>query len=154
MALANYLEMMKTQEVVALLGLGWSFRRIARETGVDRETVSRYARLAGSNPAKVFPSSEGSATGETADSGDQADPNAAKVFPAPAASPAKVFAGSHAPPRSVAKPFHDAIVEKLESGLTVQRIFQDLQEEYGYGHSYESVRGMCGSSTGRVASWV
>ena len=35
---------------------------------------------------------------------------------------------------------HDAITEKLAAGLTVQRIFQDLVEDFGYGHSYESVK--------------
>ena len=49
---------------------------------------------------------------------------------------------SPAPPsaRSSAAPYRDAILEKLELGLTVQRIFQDLQEDYGYAHSYESVK--------------
>ncbi len=53
--------MMKRQQVIALLALGWSFRRIERETKVRRETVSRYARPADPNPAKVFPGSEGAA---------------------------------------------------------------------------------------------
>jgi transposase len=64
----------------------------------------------------------------------------AKVFPGSGPNPAKVFAGSHAPPRSSAAAYRDTILEKLEQGLTAQRIFQDLQEEYGYGHSYESVK--------------
>jgi transposase len=53
---------------------------------------------------------------------------------------AKVFPGSDRPPRSAAAPYRDAIQEKLEQGLTAQRIWQDLVEEYGYGHSYESVK--------------
>ncbi|MGH7331273.1 MAG: hypothetical protein ACREKS_00730 [Candidatus Rokuibacteriota bacterium] len=47
--------MTKRQQVIALLALGWSFRRIERETGVRRETVSRYSRPADPNAAKVFP---------------------------------------------------------------------------------------------------
>ena len=38
----NYLKMPKKQQVLALLDLGWSYRRIQRETGVRRETVSEY----------------------------------------------------------------------------------------------------------------
>jgi len=57
MPLANYLKMLKRQEVLALLALKWSFRRIERETGVRRETISAYARGADSNPAKTFPGS-------------------------------------------------------------------------------------------------
>ena len=53
--LANYLKMLKRQQVLALLGLGWTYRRIEAETGVRRETVSRYARRLAANAAKVFP---------------------------------------------------------------------------------------------------
>ena len=56
--MANYLDMKKAQQVIALLALNWTFRRIERETQVRRETVSRYAKLAGSNAAKVFPGSD------------------------------------------------------------------------------------------------
>jgi len=51
-----------------------------------------------------------------------------------------VFAGSGLPLRSAAAGYHTAIVEKLEQRLSCQRIWQDLVEEYGYGHSYESVK--------------
>jgi transposase len=44
------------------------------------------------------------------------------------------------PPRSSAAPYHDAIVTKLDAGLSVQRIWQDLVEEYGFGYSYEAVK--------------
>src|SRR5918994_2727177 len=64
----------------------------------------------------------------------------AKVFPGSGSNPAKVFAGSRVPVRSVAARYRDTILEKLELGLSVQRVFQDLQEEYGYAHSYESVK--------------
>jgi uncharacterized protein YerC len=45
-ALANYLKMKNRQQVIALLALGWSFRRIERETGACRERISRYSRPA------------------------------------------------------------------------------------------------------------
>jgi transposase len=146
-ALANYLKMTKRQQVIALLALGWSFRRIERETGVRRETISKYSRPVEPNAAKVFP-------GEGA--------NAAKVFPGEGAAgeaesrleagedgglvagdgsnPAKVFPGSRGRSRSSAARFREAILEKLDEGLTIQRVFQDLQEEYGYAYSYESVK--------------
>jgi len=49
--MGNYLQMSTQQQVRALLDLGWSHRRIARELGVHRETVGRYARLEESKPA-------------------------------------------------------------------------------------------------------
>ena len=50
----NYLKVPKQQQVTALLALDWSYRRIEAETGVRRETVSRYDRRRRSNAAKVF----------------------------------------------------------------------------------------------------
>ena len=128
--------MTKRQQVIALLALGWTFRQIERETGVRRETVSRYSRPVEANPAKVFPG----------EGGPEAPPEAAEaqetgvLGPADGSNPAKMFSGSRLRPRSVPPRYRDVILEKLESGLTVQRVWQDLQEEYDYAHSYESVK--------------
>ena len=43
---------------MALLQLGWSYRRIQSETGVHRETVSRYDHLRRPKPTTVFPGSD------------------------------------------------------------------------------------------------
>ena len=109
--MANYLKMPKKQQVLALLALGWSYRRIEAETGVRRETVSGYDKQRRANPAKTFPGSE---------------PN-----------PAKTFSSSR---RFAAAIYHDAICEKLDAGLSSGRIWQDLVEEFGYGASYESLK--------------
>ena len=110
----NYLTMPKKTQVLALLELGWSYRRIQAETGVHRETVSGY---------------------------DQArQANAAKTFAGSASKPAKTFPGSAVRPRFAAAIYRTAITEKLDAGLSLQRIWQDLVEEYGYGASYESVK--------------
>jgi transposase len=53
-----------------------------------------------------------------------------------ASDPAKVFAGS----RSCAARYDAVIRDKLAAGLTAQRIFQDLQQEYSYAASYESIK--------------
>jgi transposase len=44
--MANQLKVVAVNAIEQLLGQGWSQRRVARELGVDRETVARYARLA------------------------------------------------------------------------------------------------------------
>ena len=54
----NYLKMPQKQQILALLALGWSYRRIEAETGVRRETVSRYDRQRLANAAKTFPGSD------------------------------------------------------------------------------------------------
>ena len=136
----NYLKMPKKSQVLALLELGWSYRRIQRETGVRRETVSGYDQSRRANPAKAFPGSDASPPGHSPDQVDAADSNAAKTFAGSEANPAKTFPGSGPPARFAAAAYQDAILGKRAQGLTAQRIWQDLTEEFGYGHSYESVK--------------
>ena len=76
--MSNVLSEEKKQQVIALGKLGWSLRRIERETGVRRETASVYLKAVGvrvrvpggwgrSAPAKP-------AIQVTTDSGPPADP--------------------------------------------------------------------------------
>ena len=113
----NYLKTPQRQQVIALLELGWTYRRIEAETGVRRETVSRYDRRRRSNAAKVFPGSEPTAA---------ATPEGES--PPEGSNPAKVFPGSALPERSSAAAYREAIVEKRDAGLSAQRIRQDLVE--------------------------
>src|SRR4051794_22608488 len=94
MPMPNYLKMPKKSQVLALLELGWSYRRIEAETGVRRETVSGYdaARLA--NAAKTFPGSDPSPPADSADVSTLDGSNAAKTFAGSESNPAKTFPGS------------------------------------------------------------
>ena len=136
----NYLKMPKQSQVLALLELGWSYRRIEAETGVRRETVSRYDHTRRSNAAKPFPGSDASSPPASCDLQRGEEANAAKTFAGSAPNPAKTFPGSAPRPRFAAVVYRTAITEKLDAGLSLQRIWQDLVEEYGYGASYESVK--------------
>ncbi len=51
--MGNCLEMADKQRILALLGLGWSYRRIQRETGIDRKTVAHYDPRREPKSAKV-----------------------------------------------------------------------------------------------------
>src|SRR5690606_7549224 len=108
----NYLKMPKKSQVLALLELGWSYRRIEAETGVRRETVSRYDRMRRSNAAKTFPGSDASPSSESPDFQPSADPNAAKTFAGSPSNPAKTFPGSPPRPRFAAALYRTAIIEK------------------------------------------
>jgi transposase len=132
--------MPKKSQVLALLELGWSYRRIEAETGVRRETVSRYDLTRRSNAAKTFPGSDPSPPSTSPDLQLDATANAAKTFAGFEGNPAKTFPGSALRQRFAAAAYRTAITEKLDAGLTLQRIWQDLVEEYGYGASYESVK--------------
>jgi transposase len=139
--LGNYLKVDKKQQVIALLQLGWSYRRIESETGVRRETVSRYDPRRRAKPATVFPGSDGSSGEISEDLEGSGESNPAKVFPGSESKAAKVFPGSAAPPRSSAAIHRDEIVHKVDQQrLSIKRVWQDLVEDYGYAYSYESVK--------------
>jgi len=107
--MANQIEMAKVHSILTLHRRGWSNRRIARELGVHRKTVSRYVRALKSGQAKVT------------------------TNPPPGSAP------SSGPP-SACEPFRELILEKLEQGLSAQRIWQDLRLEHGFANAYDSVK--------------
>ena len=144
--MANQLKMADVQALMALHERGWSKRRIARELGIDRETVGRYVRLAEAvtaSPASA-PRLGGGCRGR---SGLKTSRRALRLCgrcrgwriqnpPAPPGSKAVI-----APSTSAAWPWRTVIQEKLQQGLQAQRIYQDLTApEHGYGGSYYSVR--------------
>jgi transposase len=108
--MGNYLKMADKQRIQALLELNWSYRRIERETGVRRETIAGY------DPRR--------------------NPKAAKVPAGPAAKPARVPTGSG----SACERYREIIEAAVVRGLSAQRIWQDLQEDYGFRHGYDSVK--------------
>lgn len=118
--MANYLKMDKKQQIYGLIQLGWSYRRIERETGVRRETISRYHRTWLSKAAKV-------------PTGSAEEPLSLE------SKAAKVLIGLPTG-RSTAAPYREFIERGLEKGLSYQRIWQDLREEYSYQGGYDSVR--------------
>ena len=85
----NYLKMPKKSQVLALLELGWSYRRIEAETGVRRETVSRYDEARQSNAANTFPGSDPSPPANSSDLSSLDGPNAAKTFAGSDAKPVR-----------------------------------------------------------------
>src|SRR3990172_11112169 len=97
----NLLEMNQQQAIVALAAHGWSRRRIARELGIDRETVRTYLEAAAAKPA--IPTA-GSPRG--ADS-KPAILTAGSEGPAPP-KPAIPTAGSPAGRRSQCEPLREA----------------------------------------------
>jgi len=116
----NRLEMSLQQSIVTLWSHGWSFRRIARELGIRRETASKYVHQheSVSKPAKVPTGSEST------------------VEP----KPAKVPAGSLVRSRSQCEPWRDPIERALQAGLSAQRIYQDLVADHQFGGGYDAVK--------------
>lgn len=115
--MSNVLKVSLQTTIHSLEDLGWSQRRIARELGIDRETVGRHLRLR-SKPAI---STTGNAEGSEA-------------------KPAISTAGPGAGRKSQCDPVAELISAKVESGLSARRIYQDLVEESSFRDSYESVK--------------
>lgn len=131
--MANRLKMARVQSILSLHAQGWSRRRIARELGIDRETVSRYVQLEQrsaaacelepggvSKPANAPISGPGSST--------FVEPSLAPIGPAGAGR------------RSACEPWREVILAKRDQGLSAQRIYQDLISEHAAAISYDSVR--------------
>ncbi|NIM18750.1 MAG: helix-turn-helix domain-containing protein [Candidatus Latescibacteria bacterium] len=63
--MANHLKMAIIHAIIGLLEQGWSYRRIARELGVHRETVARYDRIRQDRMSKPAIPTPGSASSRT-----------------------------------------------------------------------------------------
>jgi hypothetical protein len=106
--MANQLKMAEVQAVLALARGGWSNRHIARHLGVHRETVGRHLRLLPQDNSKPASAPIGS---EALSSGPGGAPLGSASAPAGFVSAARAW--------------REVIVQKLEMGLTTQRIYQD-----------------------------
>ncbi len=131
--MANRLRVADINAIKALLERGWAHRKIARELGLHRGTVGGYARRwqeeSESKPAKVTPGSgEAAVWSKPARVTPGSDPKPAKVTPGSDPKPAKVTPGSPGG-QSLCEPYSETIIEKLEIGLSAQRIYQNLTIE-------------------------
>ena len=162
--MANQLEMAKALSILTLHQQGLSNRQIARLLGIHRKTVRHYLKTANSKcttpcspgPASLVGSdwatqpltgpdpqaspkcttpltgSDGLASSGTAASARPADhgPDGADGASATAASGCV----SHC------EPYRQIILDKLDQGLTAQRIWQDLVTDHGFASRYHSVQ--------------
>ena len=78
----NELNVNLQHSILTLAGNGWSNRRIARELGINRETVGKYLLLARPKPAISTPGSE-------------PDPNSKPAIPISGSEPSLGFKTSH-----------------------------------------------------------
>ncbi|MFC1588587.1 IS21 family transposase, partial [Planctomycetota bacterium] len=133
--MANQLKMAQVQAILRLYQQGWSCRRIARELGVYRDTVRKHV--------STWKKSQAKPANVTAGSDDQNQPKSEQVTAGSVVEnrpkPVQVPSGSSGH-KSKCDPFHEAILEKLEIGLSAQRIYQDLVVEHDFSGSYESVK--------------
>lgn len=100
--------------IETLLGAGVSQREIARRTGVDRKTIRRYQ------------SNSPMATGSGPVAGENPPPRP------PPAAPQRAS--------STCAPHRAWIEAQVQLGRNAQAIYQDLVEQFGFEHRYNSVK--------------
>jgi hypothetical protein len=139
--MSNQLNMVEHQSILGLARLNWSYRRIAAELGVDRQTVSRHMRAAAVDPLAV----DCSAPNATISIAGSAHQSAGGIAPAKDSNATIVIAGSppiHVLPgrQSRCESLRAIITQSLEQGLTARRIWQDLKADHDFDGDYQTVQ--------------
>ena len=118
--MANQIKMATSTSIIELYERGWSQRRIARELDLNRETVSRHILLHSAPNSKPAISPTGA---------DEAGDSKPAILPA----------GISGRP-SLCRQYHELILQGIETGLTAQRIYQDLRVDHNFSGAYDSVK--------------
>ena len=118
--------------IETLMSRGVSQREIERRTGVDRKTIRRYAAAS---------KSTGVATGSEAVAGQTPPPRPPALTEAAALLPASV---------SACEEHRTWIESQLLLGRNAQSLYQDLVEQHGFGHRYNSVKRFVAKLKARV----
>lgn len=141
----NQLKMDIRQSIITLTDQGRSQREIARELGINRETVAKYRKAAraqaGLKPAMVPTGSVTEAAAKpailpTGSPVPEAPQTTGEAGPKPAILPA----GSGAGRKSQCEPFRVIIEAGWELGLSAQRIYQDLVSDHQFPGNYDAVK--------------
>lgn len=141
--MSNLLKMAKVQSILSLHAQRWSARRIARELGVDRETVGKYVsqQSCGPKPANL-PTGSDESKPANLPTPPGVDSKPAGNLPTGSASSeasADLPTGFRRGPPNRAEPYRETILAGVAAGLSAKRIHQDLvAAEAPVG--YDSVR--------------
>jgi len=149
---SNVLNEEQKQQVIALGRLGWSLRRIERETSVRRETVSAYLKEAG---VALRPPRGRRIRAKPASRADEVTPDFTPAKPASQAEEVTADCGGESaggsdakpaptlgrsPSASACEPYGEAIEVGLAKGRNAKAIWQDLVDTYGFPGAYQSVK--------------
>jgi len=123
--MANCLKMTKISAILTLKECNWSYRRISRELGIHLDTVRKYANSAGQDSKQVNASIGLAAPKQVTN----APPGSQLSKPA---TNAHIGSTEEQPsgPKSNCEPYREIIEQKIEDGLSRQRIWQDLRAAF------------------------
>ena len=125
--MGNVLDREKQHQILALGRVGWSLRQIEDATGVRRETASRYLKAAG--VAVRRPGRWG-----------HSDPKAAIAVITDAGPPPELRRPGRSPSASACEPYRELVESGIAQGRNAMSMWQDLVDDHGFAHGYQSVR--------------
>ncbi len=154
--MSNTLKMENQILIQQLLKLGWSYRRIEKETGIRRETISKCDPNHPRNQQRAKAANV--PTGSGIENGTKPE-NRPKCPPTPEPDHNSALAnhatggcdGAHTPIIAVpliqkptrisnAAPFDLTIRQKFTLGLSAQRIYQDLVSDHDFKYGYDCIK--------------
>ena len=144
----------KQKQIIALGQLGWSLRRIQRETGVRRETAAAYLKAAGvpvsapgrpggrttAKPAIEVTTDSAAAKPALKTTTDRAPAKPAIEVTTDCVAEPSEPQPTRSPSASACEPFHELIEAALARGRNAMAIWQDLVDQSGFRGAYESVK--------------
>jgi transposase len=142
--MSNLLKVAMIDLILSLHRQGLSRRRIARELGINRETVARYLNRAAVAP-KPANAPPGSVAAEAESKPANAPPGSVTLGTAIDRNvPPQGLTSDNAARRrgrtSECERWRDVIQSKCDLGLSAQRIYQDLTTECNFTGTYYSIR--------------
>ena len=140
--MANRIQVSESITILELFASGWPKLRIARELDLDVKTVRRCIREAAAANSKSLlpppgPAGEVDSKGTVPPVGDSLG-NTQIPSPGPGSKSLLLPAGKNGRSSSC-EPYRKRITDAVESGLTAQRIYQDLTAD-GFAGAYDSVK--------------
>lgn len=133
----NVLKKPKQNDVLALVRAKYSFREIEERLGIRRETISKYAEAAGLwTPAKAA-RAEGVATGSDFKTGQMPPP---RPPDGSASNNPALLAKIPFHARSACDVHRSFIEVQIRLGRNATAIYQDLVDQFGFTHRYNSVK--------------
>jgi transposase len=134
--MSNVLSETKQKQVIALGQLGWAVRRIEAETGVRRETVSKYLKSEGipMRPPRGRNLAKPASRGEVITDPGPKPASGKEVI----TDPDPPYPGAtHTP--SACEPYRELIEAGLDRGRNAMAIWQELVDSHGFPAKYTSV---------------
>ena len=127
----------KKQQVLMLGRLGWSLRRIEKQTGVRRETAAAYLKAAGI--ALRPPGAWGKRAPPKPANEVTTDPGAGTPIEQ-TAKPANTVTTDSTGSASACEPYREFIEQGLLVGRNAMSIWQELVDRHGFTGAYETVK--------------